>query len=460
MAIFKLRAMNPMVQGDEKVFLYDNMNSTISTEDGQVLSVDGAEQKQFNQAAVVSESAPGKKSRNIKRLKIQLGLSCNYECTYCNQRFVPHADETNPESVEPFLAQLPSWFDGGPKGDGTDVVLEFWGGEPFVYWKTLKPLAERLHEMYPSIQFTLITNGSLLTYDKNEWLEAHGFQVGMSHDGPGYHVRGEDPLDNPEQKAIILDLWSRLGASGRMSFNAMLNKDNPSRAAVEQFFQDSLGFVPAIGEGTFIDPYDEGGSSTCFDDVASHYKFRNDALVDLRNGKAQNFTTINYKIKDFIDSIAYKRPASAVGQKCGMDRSDNIAVDLNGNVLTCQNTSPVSVGPNGQSHLIGHVSNLDAVEMKTSSHWSTREECPKCPVVQICKGSCMFLHGPLWELGCDAAFSDNIAIFSAAFEAITGYLPYYIDGPQREDRKDVYGLVNGVPNVKIKKPFPIKVVAA
>lgn len=460
MALFKLNAMNPMDSKDTKVFFYDNMTSEVFDENQHKIVFGKSSGKKYKEATVVSESLPGKKSSDIKRLKIQLGLSCNYECSYCNQRFVPRADETNPDSIEPFLAQLPTWFYGGDDGKGEGVVLEFWGGEPFVYWKTLKPLAERLKEMYPNIQFTLITNGSLLTYEKNEWLDRLGFQVGMSHDGPGYHVRGEDPLDNPEQKAIILELWNRLGASGRMSFNAMLNKDNPSRAAITQFFQDRLGFVPAIGEGTFIDPYDEGGHSVCFDDASDHYSFRNNALADLRDGLAMNFTTITYKVRDFIESVVESRPASSVGQKCGMDRDDNIAVDLLGNVLTCQNTSHVSSGPNGQSHHIGHVSNLSAVEMKTSSHWSTRDECPNCPVLQICKGSCMFLHGHLWDIGCDAAFSDNVAVFAAAFEALTGHVPFHIDGPQREDRKDIFGLVNGVPQKRVKKPFPIPVVAA
>jgi len=460
MALFRLNTLNPMDSADKKVFYYDNMTSAILDENQNKIVFGQSEHKEYKDAVVVSENSPGKKTSSIKRLKIQLGLSCNYECTYCNQRFVPHADETNPESIEPFLSQLPTWFDGGSDGKGEGVILEFWGGEPFVYWKTLKPLAERLKSMYPNITFTMITNGSLLTYEKNQWLDDLGFQIGVSHDGPGYHVRGKDPLDDPEQRAAILDLWNRLSPTNRMSFNAMINKDNQSRSDIADFFQKSFGFTPPIGEGTFIDPYDEGGESACFVEPADHFEFRNKSLVELREGGAKNFVTISQKIDDFAKSVVNNRPASAVGQKCGMDRTDNIAVDLLGNVLTCQNTSHVSSGPNGQSHHIGHVSNLEAVELKTSSHWSIREECPKCPVLQICKGSCMFLHGRLWEIGCDAAFSDNISIFSAAFESMTGYIPFYIDGPQRDNRKDIFGLVNGAPARSARKPFPIPVISA
>jgi len=66
-----------------------------------------------------------------------------------------------------------------------------------VYWKTLKPLAERLRGFYPDVQFSVITNGSLLDAGKNEWFNGMGFSVGLSHDGPGQSTRGPDPLSDP-----------------------------------------------------------------------------------------------------------------------------------------------------------------------------------------------------------------------------------------------------------------------
>jgi uncharacterized protein len=140
-----------------------------------------------------------------------------------------------------------------------------------------------------------------------------------------------------------------------------------------------------------------------------------------------------------------------------MDKANNIAVDLNGNVLTCQNVSSVSTNPSGISHYIGHVSNLKDIEVKTSTHWSDRSECPMCPVVHICKGACMFLTGELWEASCNNAFSDNITIFANAIELMTGHIPIYIHGPQREDRKDIFWWVNGKPEKtrKAKKIIPI-----
>ena len=440
-----------------KDFWYDNETSGLFNADGSYLNLE-YDTKQYSPHVTVSKNTPGTKVKDIKKLKIQLGLSCNYECGYCSQRFVPRADETSKLDAKEFLKNLSTWFKGGSDGKGEGVTIEFWGGEPFVYWKTLKPLAEKLRKRYPNSTFLIVTNGSLLSPEKNSWLLDMGFVVGLSHDGPGQYLRGPDPFDDKEKFDSIMDLWNKLGTIGRMSFNSMITKNNSSRLKIKKWFKDKLGFDVPIGEGGLIDPYDDDGASNCFSSSEDHLNYRKDSFYEIQSGEVSNFNTVSHKINDFIKSVVTKRPSYSVGQKCGMDKQDNIAVDLKGNVLTCQNESPVAMGLNGESHLIGHVSDFDNIQLKTSTHWSHRDDCKKCPVLQLCKGSCMFLHGPLWDLGCDNSYSDNIPYFMTAFEILTGYIPYYIDGEFREDRKDIIGSVNGIPVTK-KKSFPIRVVA-
>lgn len=449
MALFNLKCVNPST-GENQTLFYDNQTSLLKTELGA--DVITTVPKSYFNAEATSKLTPAKKD-NPKLLKISLGLSCNYECSYCSQRFVPHADSTNPEDVDNFVNGMDLWV--------TDELdkIEFWGGEPLVYWKTLKPLAESLRKKYPNVRFSMVTNGSLLDVEKNTWLDDMGFSVGLSHDGPGYHVRGLDPLDDPDKASAIYDLYARLHPKGRISVNAMLNNENKSRSAIQEFLIERFGEDVRIGEGTFVDPYDEGGMSASLQSSKDNIEYRNSCLAEIRDGKNFNFLALSNKVSGFIESIATARPASSVGQKCGMDRTDSMAVDLHGNVITCQNVSAVAVSPNMEDHKIGHVSKLQDVKLKTATHWSHRKDCPDCPVLQICQGSCMFLEGDLWEAGCNNSFSDNIPFFAAAIESITGFLPYYIDGPQREDRKDIFGLVNGIPVDKPKKPFPIPVVA-
>ena len=448
MAQFKIKLIAP--DNTERELHYDNQTSSLNWgADGFGSPVLEVKPKTFQDATVVSTTQPGRKGL-IKTLKISLGLSCNYECNYCSQRFVPHAESTNPEDVENFLQQLTTSLSQAPER------IEFWGGEPLVYIKTLKPLAERLRVLYPDAEFLIITNGSLLSLETNEWLDRMGFVVGLSHDGPGYHARGADPLDDPQQRAAIMDLYARLQPQGRISINAMISSQNPSRAAVQLWLQERFGADVQIGEGAFIDPYDEGGLAATFKTTAEHAQFRRQGFGEVRTGLASRFELTNQKIRDFIDSIRYQRPASALGQKCGMDRSHNLAVDLKGNVVTCQNVSAAATAPNGQSHLIGQLSDLSAVRMKSATHWSQRQGCSSCPVLQMCKGSCMFLEGPLWEAGCDAAYSDNLVFFAAAIEFLTGCMPVFIDGDLPPERKDIFGLAKStVESPPVRRVIPI-----
>jgi uncharacterized protein len=454
--------------GRKARFLYDNLTSALCDAQGVAVPIPATlpiKLMDFSHtppAPATSRESPLGKVRSIRKLKIQLGLNCNYDCSYCNQRSSLAAEGktvTGPADVETFIEGLPHWFDGGEGGVGAGVQIEFWGGEPFVYWKTLKPLAEALRGRYSQANFLVITNGSLLDDEKIEWLDRLGFFVGISHDGPGQHARGPDPLDDEVAFTHIRKLMERLAPNGRISINSMIHRNNPSRAALNAWMVERFGAEVVIGEGSFIDPYDAGGLAQSVPGQIWGYEFSKQAFLEIRGGKARNLRITHDKVTEFIESIANRRPASVLGQKCGMDRQDTLAVDLKGNVLTCQNTSAAAIAPNGESHAIGHVSAMEAVQLKTATHWSHRPECGNCPVLQLCKGSCMFLEGALWARSCDNAFADNIAFFAAGFEALTGYVPVYIEGPQREDRKDIFGLIAGLqqpPPSAPRKIIPIK----
>ncbi len=431
MATFGILALDG--DGQLRHLVYDNESNSLVGEDGQ----DMIERTAAEWLPV--DKMPAKATPRV--LKISLGLSCNYSCEYCSQRFVPRADETNSDDAQTFLAGLGQWVTTPPE------EIQFWGGEPLVYVKTLKPLAEGLRVRFPDAKFTIITNGSLLNPTTNEWLDSMGFSVGVSHDGPGQHLRGPDPLQDPKSREGILDLYRRLRPKGRISFNAMINRENMSRAAVVRFFAELVGEEsPPMGEGALIDAYDQDAASHSLRDD-DHAKFRQAALNDLRAGVMNSFSGIGRKFDGFVAALKGRRPASSLGQKCGMDRADNLAVDLNGNVLTCQNVSAASSAPNGQSHGIGHVSDLAGAKLVTARHWSDREGCRNCPVLHVCKGSCMFLECDLWDVSCENAYSDAIPVFAGVIEHLTGLLPVRIDGPLPEHRKDIWNPV--VPKRKV-----------
>lgn len=463
---FKITGQN--LNGEVSHFLYDNQTNSLKNSDGNEIKRPSPEPTSGTCNTCATEKSefkpfsidlPLKKSKKVNVLKIQMGLSCNYSCDYCSQRFVERADETSKKHIDEFLTKLDN-LEFNPE----KTRIEFWGGEPLVYWKTMKPLAEAIQEKYGStikMEFSTITNGSLLTPEICDWLYDMNFSVGLSHDGPGQSVRGPDPFDDPEKKKIILDFYKRM--TGRMSFNAMLNSTNSSRKEIHDWFCKLTGdnYVP-LGEGSIVDAYDEGGNANMISTKEDHFAFRRTAFSDIFSTSGNiGFTGMIGKINNFINTILEQKSNSGMGQKCGMDDEHTIAVDLRGNVITCQNVSSVSTAGNGESHLAGNIENIDAVKIKTATHWSNRNDCSKCPVLSLCKGSCMYLEGKYWDISCDNAYSDNVALFALSIEKITGFLPVFIDAPHLpDDRKDIFGRVLKHEEKPIRKPFPIKVVAA
>jgi uncharacterized protein len=430
-------------KNDKKIFYYDNETNTLKDDVGVVYeSQQQANTKNQSPVVPFSKDVPLKKSRAVKLVKIQMGLSCNYACDYCSQKFVERPKETNPKDIENFM----ELFNELDFDEQRGLKVEFWGGEPFVYWKTFKPLAEAIAEKFSEWKqppkFSVITNGSLLTEDICAWLYAMGFSVAISHDGPGQYVRGPDPFDDPETKKTVLEFYEVMSKERRMSFNSMLNAKNTSRKLIHDWFvnftQDPM--VP-LGEGGFVDAYDEDGLASSLQTKRDMFEFRRKAFADIfANDGYIGFGGIIQKIDGFTNSVLTHKHADYLGQKCGMDEEDTISFDLRGNVITCQNVSATETSKNGESHLGGNLSDFDNISINTATHWRNREECSKCPVLHICQGACMFLEGEYWKASCNNAYSDAVPLFALSLEKITGYIPYLIKNTELPlERQDIWG---------------------
>ena len=460
--IFEIIATNPQL-GDQKKFTYDNELNILRDETGYVFEYSEPKVPKMPESIPFSIDKPLKKSKAISTIKIQLGLSCNYSCDYCSQRFVERPPETSKKDIDAFMAKLDVLEFDEQKG----LRVEFWGGEPLVYWKTLKPLAEAFAERFahwknrPS--FGIVTNGSLLTKEICSWLYYMNFGVGISHDGPGQHVRGPDPFDDPEKKAIILEFYKIMHEQNRISFNVMMNRHNTSRKEIHDWFVKETGIEDVvIGEGSFIDAYDEAAIDNSLETYAEHFAYRKQAFNDIysTDGKIGFHNTLQ-KVDNFIGGVLNHINSKYVGQKCGMEDEHTIAIDLKGNVVTCQNVSIMENSKNGESHLGGNLDDYDNVSLTTSTHWKNRAHCSECPVVHICRGSCMYLEGKYWDVTCDNAYSDAIAIFALGISRITnGYIPIAINNKELPlHRQDIWGTLVEHKEKPKQKIIPIKVVA-
>jgi uncharacterized protein len=463
--IFEIQATR-FEDGDKQTFFYDNMANVLKDSDGNIFEYPEEQRTPhlLKPYKPFDKNRPLKKSKLISHLKIQMGLSCNYSCDYCSQKFVERQPETSKKDIDAFMEKMENLhFD-----EDIGLRVEFWGGEPLVYWKTMKPLAEAIAEKFDGWktkpQFSIITNGSILTDEIIDWLMMMDFSVAISHDGPGQFVRGPDPFDEPEQKERILGFYrmmTRLGKS--FSFNAMLNSKNQSRKEIYDWFVNLTGDENVmLGEGSLVDAYDAEGISNSLITKQEHFEFRQRAFGELYSTEGKiGFMGQLGKIDDFINGVLTHRESKYLGQKCGMDDEHTISVDLRGNVMTCQNVSSLEISKNGESHHGGTLDDYSNVELKSVTHWSNRKECPECPVLHVCKGACMFLDEKYWDISCANAYSDNVALFATGFTIMTnGYIPTLIKSDKLPlDRQDVFGTIfEHTEEEKTKKVIPIKVV--
>ena len=354
----------------------------------------------------VAKDKPLGKSRAPRILKIQLGLSCNYACSYCSQAFqIADATVSKLADVEHFLTQLDGWIIDAPE------KIELWGGEPFLYWAKIKQLVPALAARFPTAAFSIITNGSLLDREKLDFIAAHDVAITISHDGPGQHLRGPDPFDDPDKRYWIEALLAE--RPERTGFNAVLTREHHGLRALKAWFNKKVGPDIFVGLEGVVNVYDAATAIGIgrFEPAELNSLTRSifEALVEDPNAFG-----LGERINELYASIQRRRPIEALGQKCGMDSPDAIAVDLRGNVMTCQNTGAKGV------HKIGHVADFDGIVLDTATHFAFREECMDCPVVQLCKGSCMFLEGEFFKQSCANEFAFNFGVMMAAVWHLTG----------------------------------------
>lgn len=421
MASFILHARRG-TDNEEKKFLYCTNDSSLTEFDTNRSIFRKADTvRGFPTVNAISPDNPGRKTTPT-RVRIKLGSSCNYSCAYCLQ-----GRKTSTKQIE-FTSIVTSLKAILP--ENTLATLEFWGGEPLLYWKTLLPLATELRKVFPSAKFATVTNGSLLTKELISNLVELGFYVVVSHDGPGQSIRGEDPLDNPEILSAILEFQKQHPT--RLAFNPTLSRSNPYRTKIVDWFISKLGPEVKLSDGRLLGFYtkDSLTEDLVFQTREEVIAFRKDKLEFLRGPNAHKFNTDPQLMLKFMLSIHDSKSLDALPQGCGEDLEHILTVNMKGEVLTCVNVQEQDTNYLGTSHVIGNIDALDEVRLNTSFHWSKRKFCSQCPVLHLCAGFCMHLEdgSPEWTEGCNNKYSDNIVTMAAFLEAVTGFLPYKVEG--------------------------------
>lgn len=309
----------------------------------------------------------------INKIFLMMGHLCNFQCKYCLQEPVK-LDIDNIDSS--YLSKdLYNYIDNliedlSYNNDYTLSVV-FWGGEPLLYWKIIKEFVLHYGD---KLKYVIISNGSLLTQDKVDFLKEHCISFVLSHDGKEtVKTRGVDVL----QRDDILDL---VGQIPHITLNSVISSYNQDYNELFNYWGEKypnfVGNVEML-RVTWNMPKDL--IDIDFDIFRKGLKnlFR-DSIEKLKKCKYDNKTIEAEKIvRSVCRSVKNKRfhfPKCYQVEKV-------LNVDLDGNIYVCHNSN-VKIG-NIKDDRIQYLNRYkDWIELKK------KRKCDDCDIKYFCQGGC------------------------------------------------------------------------
>ena len=322
--------------------------------------------------------------QEINCVFIMLGSSCNFQCKYCMQHPLIHDQitaEINPETIE-FLQEL-------AENQGRPVRLQFYGGEPLLYWNNIVAMVEALEGC--NVQFSMISNGALLTMDKVDFMNKHNFDTAISWDGVNVEeTRGKDVFADNEIKECIFNL-------NNLCVSAVMSSRNYPLSLLEQtdkLNQEYAAYrknnnLPEAPFYTVIDEIMDTGlehkylteidCDKVYSDMAelcSHYE------KQARGEEDYNPFYANY-ISRYVTMLCNRVKSDVKFAKCRCSNGYQVLnLDLDGNLYRCHNshTKLGTIRDNYFSYL-ENVIHYDGTKQ-------FNEKCKDCCVQDICFNGC------------------------------------------------------------------------
>lgn len=333
-----------------------------------------------------------------RRLQLVIAQHCNLRCTYCymeqnesNERHVFMTEEKAFEAVDHLVLR---------SGRRRDLQITFFGGEPTLNFDLIKKVVAYCNEEVgprhnKTFMFELITNGTLLSGEIADFVNAHDFLLFVSLDGwremhnaqrPA--VDGRDYHETILQNAIRMDrLYKKRRARSIVKVRANLTTAYPDAKAVTDYLE-SYGFTNVGVAGIFDQPSCQSPTPGALtDEQLAQVKQETQDLVLETLRRIQNDERVApYGMKMLRKTIRrLNKRSHLLGMICGAGRNTN-AVDTDGNIYPCHRYV------NMKSYVLGNTCDgLDG--QKTKNYYRTcmttaMRRCSKCWVREYCKGGC------------------------------------------------------------------------
>ena len=352
------------------------------------------------------------KGKTLGKLRILVGTNCNYKCSFCVQVDGDyHSKLVKPEQIDHFFDEM----------DAAGVTLaekgkvELWGGEPLVYWKSIRHLIPRLRERYPDADLSMISNGTLINDEILAFLIKHKVSLTFSHDAQAYFLRGPDPLDDPAKRAMWRRVFRSYREAGlRFGINCVISQYNCDLQAVAKFFAEKIDPDVQFGFEGVVIAHSPSAIKVC----VFPKKARETLAASIRKAVLEEEDTnlhhvLSRYVVRLLTAMGNQEPSAAYRARCDVLNPDSLVVDLYGRVLRCHNVSP-------KDWIIGDINHLEDVDLSRYTPWDKRPRCPECHVLALCSGNCPITSPAEHQAGCQTQRMFNNVFFEIVWLLLTG----------------------------------------
>lgn len=330
-------------------------------------------------------------NREVHTIFVMLGNSCNLNCEYCLQH--PLVNKALPKKISEdfygFIRHIALNQECMP-------TLQFYGGEPLVYFDTIKEIVGKVNAM-PDLKFnySTISNGKLLNQEIVDFFNSNKFSVAISWDGRmSKNTRHFDVMQENNNAIYAINVLTLSGVVSNYAYPvAILNDFHKIRSIYKKKNNKDINvnldlIMDTCIENKEILDLDIEKLGADYDFLFKNYQLSMDKKFD-EVDKDYTVTHFTYA-RRMVNTARYNKERRSYLSSCG-NGYDTINVDLEGNLYPCHNTS-TSIGTVHSSYW-DYLSNL----IKIDNNLKNIDRCDTCEAVGMCSGGCKLLSDKVRE---------------------------------------------------------------
>lgn len=326
----------------------------------------------------------------INTVFIMLGFSCNLNCGYCLQKAIVEVapkQEINSQIYD-FLEQVVT-------ETKATVHIQFFGGEPLLYWNEIKEIVQELEERQLDVSFGIISNGKALTDEMVKFINARypKFNFTLSWDGQNtIYTRHWDFFKFPDLKYRFMALKQAGISSVFTKFSYPLEVAVAVQELSDEYYKIHKYYLRANLD-TLLDTGfpDRELLKMDFDRVETEFEQIMEFYFACKLGKQTAIGHDSVKVQYAYKILApifmyYKHPENKLKPRvyCGNGYS-TLNLDLKGNLYDCHNAANICgrIDSNYTDYL------CNVVDKDTTRY--NLEKCQDCVALAYCRGGCKLM---------------------------------------------------------------------